>query len=147
LALPEWFNVEARSFEQARNRYNTTAHMDLMDLISNFSAVRVVGGLNLLANLIGKPGKTEIDGSMIQDMYDAGEVESINDYCRCDVLDTYFVFLRTRVLLGQLPLDEEQQIVGETKAWLEEQCENSPAYTHYLEHWGDWQAAENQTES
>jgi predicted PolB exonuclease-like 3'-5' exonuclease len=147
LALPEWFNVEARSFEQSRNRYNTTAHIDLMDLISNFSAVRVVGGLNLLANLIGKPGKTGIDGSMIQDMYDAGEVESINDYCRCDVLDTYFVFLRTRVLLGQLPLDEEQQIVGETKAWLEEQCKSSPAYTHYLEHWGDWQPAGNQTES
>jgi hypothetical protein len=139
LALPEWFNVEARSFEQSRNRYNTTAHIDLMDLISNFSAVRVVGGLNLLANLIGKPGKTGIDGSMIQDMYNAGEVEAINDYCRCDVLDTYFVFLRTRVLLGQLPLDEEQRIVDETKAWLEEQCEDSPAYTHYLEHWGDWQ--------
>jgi hypothetical protein len=147
LALPEWFNVEARSFEQARNRYNTTAHMDLMDLISNFSAVRVVGGLNLLANLIGKPGKTEIDGSMIQDMYDSGEVEAINDYCRCDVLDTYFVFLRTRVLLGQLPLDEEQRIVGETKAWLEGQCDDSHAYTHYLKHWGDWQSTEIQSES
>lgn len=146
LALPEWFNVNARSFEQSRNRYNTSAHIDLMDLISNFSAVRVVGGLNLLANMIGKPGKTGIDGSMIQDMYDEGEVEPINDYCRCDVLDTYFVFLRTRVLLGQLPLDEEQRIVEETKVWLAEQSEDSPAYTHYLEHWGDWQPPESKSE-
>ena len=137
--MPDWFNVDSRSFEQARNRYNTRAHIDLMDLISNFGASRVVGGLNLLANLIGKPGKTGIDGSKIQGMYDAGQVEAINDYCRCDVLDTYFVFLRSRVLLGKLPLDEEQRIVEETKNWLEQEQESHPSYAHYLQHWGDWQ--------
>lgn len=139
LSLPGWFNVDARSHEQSRNRYNTAAHIDLMDLFSNFSASRIVGGLNLLANLIGKPGKTGIDGSMIQDMYDAGRLDEINDYCRCDVLDTYFVFLRSRVLLGRLSLVEEQAIVAETKTWLERQAETSPACAHYLKHWGDWQ--------
>ncbi|MEX0702268.1 MAG: 3'-5' exonuclease [Planctomycetales bacterium] len=138
LSLPGWFNVEARSFEQSRNRYNTAAHLDLMDLFSNFNASRMVGGLNLLANLIGKPGKTGIDGSMIQDMHDAGRLEEINDYCRCDVLDTYFVFLRSRVLLGKLPLEEEHRIVAETKTWLEGQADLSPACAHYLKHWGDW---------
>ena len=142
LSVPAWFNVDARSFEQARNRYNNDAHIDLMDLFSNFGASRMTGGLNLLANVIGKPGKTGIDGSMIQDMYDAGKAEEINDYCRCDVLDTYFVFLRSRVLLGKLSLDEEQSIVTETQEWLSERTENSPAYTHYLEHWGDWQPPE-----
>ena len=44
----------------------------------------------------------DVQGDMVQDMYDAGRLAEINDYCRCDVLDTYFVFLRTRVLLGQL---------------------------------------------
>jgi len=142
LSVPAWFNLDARSFEQARNRYNTSMHLDLMDFFSNFGAARVTGGLNLLANLVGKPGKTGIDGSQIQDMYDAGRTEEINDYCRCDVLDTYFVFLRSRVLTGKLPLDDEQALVAETKEWLEEQAESSPAYQHYLEHWGDWHAAE-----
>jgi len=139
LSVPEWFNVDARNFEQSRNRYNVEAHFDMMDLFSNFGATRIVGGLNLLANLIGKPGKTGIDGSQIQDMYDAGRVEEINDYCRCDVLDTYFVFLRSRVLLGKLPLDREQTLVAETKQWLESQAESDTAYRHYLDHWGDWQ--------
>ena len=140
LSMPAWFNVDARSYEQARNRYNTDVHIDLMDLISNFGATRVAGGLNLLANLIGKPGKTGIDGSKIQDMHDAARTEEINDYCRCDVLDTYFVFLRSRVLLGKLPLGEEQAIVAETRQWLAQRRESSPAYAHYLEHWGDWQS-------
>lgn len=98
ISLPAWFNVESRSFEQSRNRYNIDRHIDLQDFFSNFSAVRVNGGLNLIANLIYKPGKSGVDGSQVQGMYDEGEVEKINDYCRCDVLDTYFVFLRTRVL-------------------------------------------------
>jgi 3'-5' exonuclease len=138
LSAPAWFNTEAKSYEQSRNRYNSFAHLDLMDLFSNFGACRVSGGLNLVANLIGKPGKTGIDGSQIQDMHDRGELSAINDYCRCDVLDTYFVFLRSRVLLGKLTLEDEQQIVGETRHWLEEQSGGSLAYAHYLEHWGDW---------
>ena len=139
ITLPEWFNVEARSYDQARYRYNIHAHIDLMDLVSNFGASRVNGGLNLLANLIGKPGKTGVDGSMVQGFYDEGRVEEINDYCRCDVLDTYFVFLRSRVLIGRLDIETEQRIVAETKAWLEERRDDCPAYGHYPDHWGDWQ--------
>lgn len=136
--VPAWFNVDARSFEQARNRYNIDAHLDLYDLLSNFGATRLPGGLNLLANLIGKPGKSGVDGSQVQDMYDAGEVEAINNYCRCDVLDTYFVFLRSRVLLGKLTLEREQELVAATRAWLEQQAPQVKAYEEYLSHWGSW---------
>ncbi len=142
LSVPAWFNVEARSYEQSRNRYNFESHFDMYDLFSNFGAAQVAGGLNLLANLIGKPGKSSMDGSKVQDMYDAGRVEEINDYCRCDVLDTYFVFLRSRVLLGKLTLEEEHAIVAETKHWLEEQATSRPAYRNYLDHWGDWRPPE-----
>jgi predicted PolB exonuclease-like 3'-5' exonuclease len=137
-SLPYWFNYDDKSFEQARNRFNLESHLDLYDLISNFGAVRMTGGLNLLANLIGKPGKTEVDGSKVQDMYLAGKTQEINDYCRCDVLDTYFVFLRSRVLTGKLKLEEEQQLVNETHSWLEQQAETCPAYVQYLSHWGNW---------
>ena len=138
ISIPAWFNVNSRSYEQSRNRYNVDSHIDLQDFFSNFSAVRVSGGLNLLANLIGKPGKCGVDGSQVQQLFDDGQVEKINDYCRCDVLDTYFVFLRSRVMTGELQLNEEQQIVDEVHTWLQERADDSPAYTTYLEHWGDW---------
>ena len=86
--------------------------------MTNFGSTRFNGGLNLAANLLGKPGKMDVHGDMVQDLYDAGRLAEINDYCRCDVLDTYFVFLRSRVLFGQLTLEAEQQIIAETKAWL-----------------------------
>ena len=138
LGVPRWFAPGARSYEQPRNRYNTTFHLDLMEILTNSGASRFTGGLNLAANLLGKPGKMDVQGSMVQDLYSQGALQEINDYCRCDVLDTYFTFLRTSVMLGNLSLENEQEIVLETKAWLTDKSEKNPVYEQYLSHWGDW---------
>ena len=139
LSLPGWFDsAGGRAYQQPRNRYNSLAHLDLMDLLTNFGASRFSGGLNLAAHLLGKPGKMDVEGYMVQDLFNEGRLAEINNYCRCDVLDTYFVFLRTRVLLGELKLDREQAIIAATKRWLEERAEQVPAYRAYLAKWGDW---------
>ena len=72
LSVPGWFNLTAKSFEQARNRYNLEAHIDLQELLTNFGSTRFTGGLNLAANLLGKPGKMDVEGHMVQDLFDAG---------------------------------------------------------------------------
>lgn len=138
LALPKWFALTAKTYDQPRNRYNTEAHLDLNDVLTNFGASRFHGGLNLAANLLGKPGKIDVKGHMVQDLYEQGQLAEISDYCRCDVLDTYFVFLRSAVIVGQLKLEDEQAIVAETKQWLIDRAEKCLAYRRYLEHWGDW---------
>jgi predicted PolB exonuclease-like 3'-5' exonuclease len=138
LSLSGWFQSTGKPFEQSRNRYNTAAHIDLCELLTNFGSTRFQGGLNLAANLIGKPGKMDVHGDMVQDLYDLGKLAEINDYCRCDVLDTYFVFLRTRVLIGQLSIEAEQEIVAEVKTWLQQKAGQIAAYQHYLDCWGDW---------
>ncbi len=139
LSLPTWFDLNARTYDQPRNRYNVGAHLDLHDVLTNFGASRFNGGLNLAANLLGKPGKMTVQGHMVQDLFEAGKFAEINDYCRGDVLDTYFVFLRVSVLLGRLTLDREQQLVDQTRSWLEARVEQTPVFAQYLAHWGDWQ--------
>jgi predicted PolB exonuclease-like 3'-5' exonuclease len=138
VSIAGWFGTSAKSFDQPRSRYNLQSHIDLCELLTNFGSARFTGGLSLAANLLGKPGKMDVQGDMVQDMYNAGQLAQINDYCRCDVLDTYFVFLRTRVLVGQLALDAEQAIIAQTKQWLQEKSQHVPAYRLYLDHWGDW---------
>ena len=138
LSLPGWFQSSGKAADNLRNRYNTTSHIDLCELLTNFGSTRFNGGLNLAANLLGKPGKMDVQGYMVQDFYDAGRLAEINDYCRCDVLDTYFVFLRSRVLIGQLTIEVEQEIVAEVRTWLEQKAEQCAAYKQYLESWGDW---------
>ena len=60
LGIPEWIAENARSFEQPRNRFNSAAHLDLHEFLTNNGASRFVGGLSLAANLIGKPGKLDV---------------------------------------------------------------------------------------
>ena len=138
ISVPQWFAADAKSFDQPRSRYNTKVHLDLCEILTNHGATRFNGGLNLAANLLGKPGKMDTRGFMVQDLYDAGKLSEINDYCRCDVLDTYFVFLRLMVLVGNLALADEQQLVKTTRHWIEQQSETIPAYRQYLDNWGNW---------
>ena len=138
ISIPQWFAMDTKSFDQPRYRYNMKAHIDLYDILTNNGATRFNGGLNLAANLLGKPGKMNTQGLMVQDMYNEGKLSEINDYCRCDVLDTYFVFLRTMVLTGNLLLIDEQKLVRNTRDWITQQSEMIPAYREYLNHWGDW---------
>jgi len=138
LPIPAWFALQAKSFEQPRNRFNLESHIDLQELLTNFGTSRFTGGLNLVSNLLGKPGKMDVQGDMVQDYFEAGKLKEINDYCRCDVLDTYFVFLRSRVLVGQLTLDEEQGLVADAKTWLLKRTKEVPVFEQYLKRWGDW---------
>ena len=76
-------------------RFRGDGHLDLMDWLTNRGAYRMAGGLNLLSKMLGKPGKTDIQGDMVYQLYLAGKTQEINDYCLADTLDTYFIFLRT----------------------------------------------------
>jgi hypothetical protein len=42
-------------------------------------------------------------------------------------------------LTGELTIDKEQEIVSETKKHLIEMKEKIPAYSEYLNNWGDWE--------
>ncbi len=38
VSVPGWFQVAAKSFDQPRSRYNSVAHLDLYELLTNFGA-------------------------------------------------------------------------------------------------------------
>lgn len=123
-------------FHSSRNRYS--GELDLMDWLTNYGASRLAGGLDLLAKLLGKPGKMEVCGDQVYALYREGRLQEINDYCLCDTLDTYFIFLRTRVLRGDLTLEQECGLVEQAKAWAEAKVGELPALRRYLERWDDW---------
>ena len=139
IGIPAWFNLKDRTYEQRRNRYNQDSHLDLQEVITNFGATRLNGGLNLVANLLGKPGKMGIAGHMVQDLYNEGQLGRINDYCRCDVLDTYFVLLRTKVLTGEITIENEAELVADATEWLEMRSEEFPVYAEYLQQCSPWE--------
>ena len=100
IAAPAHFADGAGS---ARARYSSERHLDLFDYLTNFGASGGLrGGLNLLLKMIGLPGKMEVDGSQVQELYEQGRLEEIHRYCRNDVVQTYFLFLRVELMRGRI---------------------------------------------
>ncbi len=86
-----------------RYRYSELGHLDLFDSLSDHGASRI-GSLDALAHVIGLPGKVGVDGSQVEGLYKAGQLELIKKYCLTDVAQTAFLLLRYRLLQGQLDL-------------------------------------------
>ncbi|MCM2373376.1 3'-5' exonuclease [Aporhodopirellula aestuarii] len=136
LSVPKWFDDSG--YKSRRNRFSTGSHLDLQELLTNFSAARFNGGLNLAAQSLGKPGKMGLSGDQVQAYYDRGDLKAISDYCRCDVLDTYFVFLRCMVMTGRLSLADETKLIQQAREWIECQAQTCQACSDYMDHWSEW---------
>ncbi len=126
-------------FYNSRNRFQGN-HLDLMDWLSNYGACRIAGGLSMMAQRSagGNPpgcGKLDVAGDQVYAMYRAGKLQEINDYCMFDTLDTFFVFLRTRVLMGELPAEQESALARRARLWLGTRAADLPALHTYLTAW------------
>ncbi len=73
---------------------------------------------------------------------DTGKQFEIDNYCLCDTMDTYFVFLRTRVMVGELKLDQEQALIEQARQQLLAKAEQDGYFREYLEHFGEWTPAD-----
>ena len=131
--LNDWFDTNGPGYQHPRNRFNQSRHLDLQEVLTNFGAVRQNGGLNLLANLVGTAGKMDTKGDMVQDLWLAGEHERIDDYCVCDSLDTYFVFLRCSVLTGRITAERELEVRAQAREMIATKVERYPVLADYLD--------------
>jgi hypothetical protein len=89
--------------------------MDVLSLYQN----RGQAPLDEMARLLGFPGKLGLDGSKVWEAYQAGEIESIRNYCATDAANTYLVFLRFQLIRGLLDkeqYDKELKLVRDTLA-------------------------------
>jgi predicted PolB exonuclease-like 3'-5' exonuclease len=87
-----------------RYRFSDEGHLDLCDFLCEHGAARSLS-LDAAARVIGLAGKTGVDGSQVEGLFHAGQLEAIRDYCLHDVVQTAFLFLRFRLLQGHLSLD------------------------------------------
>ena len=63
-------------------------------------------GLDATARLCGFPGKLGMDGSEVGGAIAAGRIDDVRGYCECDVLNTYLVYQRFRLMRGEIDAGE-----------------------------------------
>ena len=112
--------IPAPTYFARRARRCDDHHLDLQDFLTNYGDFRIRGGLNLLLKSIGMPGKTGIDGSQVQELFEAGRMDEIHRYCRSDVIQTYFLFLRVQLMRGRIDQTRYQKALEACARFLDQ---------------------------
>jgi predicted PolB exonuclease-like 3'-5' exonuclease len=113
------------------SRYHTR-HLDLMDLLAMYQP-RAAAPLDSLAKLIGFPGKLGMDGSKVWEAWEAGRTAEIRDYCETDVVNTYLVFCRFKLMRGEMSRAEYYAEIAFVRAELARI--DKPHWVEYLAAW------------
>lgn len=79
-------------------------HLDLLALFSRGNGM--TPKLDELAKLCGFPGKIDIDGKQVVDLWLARDLDKIVKYNQIDVLNTYLVWLRVVYFCGKIRDDK-----------------------------------------
>jgi len=119
LSFPAWFDqnnpqLNKTKWENYRQRFAEEFHTDLLETLGNFGAVRNLK-LDLLCTMAGIPGKYDVSGDQVTDLYYAGQLEKIREYCQSDVLNTYWLWLKYELLKGKLTLEDYARFLGTMK--------------------------------
>lgn len=110
LTCRAYFEIEDKEigkskWDNYRYRFSDRFHVDLMDHISEFGATRGLK-LDVLCSLVGAPGKYDVSGDQVFELFYEGEIEKIKEYCESDVLNTYWLFLKYELLKGNIILED-----------------------------------------
>ena len=101
-----------------RYRYSEEGHLDLCDVLSDHGAAKMTS-LDGAARVIGLPGKDGVDGSQVEGLFLAGQLESLRHYCLSDVAQTTFLLLRYRQVAGDIDRDHYRRAATGLLAALE----------------------------
>ena len=114
--------------------WDNEEHLDLMKL---FSGRPNAPGLNELAKLCGLPGKLDIDGTHVVDLWLARDLNTIAAYNQIDVLNTYLIWLRLVHFCGKIADDDYALELESFSEFLESEA-GKPHAEHlgrFLEAW------------
>ena len=110
-------------------------HIDLKEVVSSWG--KAMPSLHELATLSGIPGKMDIDGKRVGEMWLEGDLRGIVHYNECDALTTYLVWLRMAYFGGfftEGTYHEEQEHV---RVLIGEKAQ-SPQYEHLIAYQEEW---------
>ena len=144
ISAPQYFEIGEKNssfkFNNYLNRYHER-HIDLMDVLSGYQP-RASVSLNILACLLGFPGKMGMDGSQVQSYFTQGRLSEIRAYCETDVLNTYLLFLRFEYMRGKMTQEQYQFQQENLKLLL-----NNPEQPHWQEFLKAWEEGESMNRS
>ena len=98
-------------WENYRSRYSENFHIDLLDCLGSFGAVRAMR-LDIVCKMANIPGKFDTSGDDVFRLYYENKIQQINDYCQSDVLNTYWLFLKYLLLQDKINIEDYANLLN-----------------------------------
>jgi len=114
-----WWHRHDPSF---RYRYSEAfGHVDLMDVLADFGSAMPMK-MGDVARLCGMPGKGGMDGSMVKDEIEKGNLEKVSKYCLLDVVQTTGIYVRHQYQKGLIDKNNVNLIFNQLEDLFNDGC-------------------------
>lgn len=120
-------------------RWDNEDHLDLLKLFLG-SNKKMAPKLDDVAKLCGFPGKIDVSGDQVWQLWLDRNITKIIEYNQLDVLNTYLVWLRIVFFTGRLSEEEYAAELSDFRAFLEAKAEE-PEFGHLVPFLSAWDAA------
>lgn len=131
IAAPKFYTW-GEPYQGYRKRFDETAHIDLMDVLSFYGASARMK-LDEMARILDIPGKLDMDGSQVAAYAASGQQEAIRRYCESDVLTTSLIFGRYATHRGWWSADHWITFEQSVADWLADQTD--PVWIQFRQQW------------
>ncbi len=109
--------IPAPGWYRAAMQPGSAEHADVKELLAAPGSSGAAP-LDLYAKLVGLPGKQEVAGADVAGLHAAGDLDRIVAYCMSDVVQTFLLWLRTRLVDGTLGPDGYAESAGRARVLL-----------------------------
>ncbi|WFW29900.1 MAG: 3'-5' exonuclease [Wolbachia endosymbiont of Menacanthus eurysternus] len=126
----EHFYKAGDKWNNYNQRYSSDWHCDLLESLSDFGASTRVK-MNEVCAVFDLPGKIDVDGSQVIDLYNSGRVREIREYCEIDVVNTYLIYLKLVHFQGKISTESYNKNIEELLL----KCEKKTYLKKFKEEW------------
>jgi hypothetical protein len=115
-------------------RWDNEDHLDMLKLFSGSHGM--TPRLDEFAKLCGFPGKIDVKGDQVTDLWLDGNITKIVEYNQIDVLNTYLLWLRLVFFCGKIKDEEYVAEQDAFRAFLESHAQNDKLFiSDFLAKW------------
>ncbi len=130
----KWVYQSGDKWNSYNSRYSHDWHCDLLDVLSDYGVSAKIK-ISEICALLGLPGKIDVDGSQVAELYSQNKIEEIREYCELDVVNTYLIYLRYMHHTGKLSNNSYDACVEDLVAFLQSKAEEKKNFSLFLDEW------------
>lgn len=116
-----YLDTQSDKWNNYKTRFSELKHCDLLESLgANSRALK----LDAICSMVGLPGKYDVHGNEVMNLFYQNEFEKIHEYCESDALNTYMLFLKYEWIKSNISEEDYVNFLSCMQEFLREKKSN-----------------------